>query len=52
MPNLIMESKSKKQKPLKNCYGTKEWSANSGICRNCKYQKECGKVKEKVKSKK
>jgi hypothetical protein len=27
----------------KACYGTNEWSLNSGICCNCKLQVECGK---------
>ena len=47
-----MESKSKQKGSLKTCYGTSEWSANSGICSNCKSQKDCGNVKEKVKNKK
>ena len=29
------------QKSLKGCYGTKEWSENSGICCNCKLKKDC-----------
>lgn len=28
---------------LKDCYKTNEWSKNSGICRNCKLQEDCGK---------
>ncbi|MFA7707734.1 MAG: hypothetical protein WCX73_02185 [Candidatus Pacearchaeota archaeon] len=40
-----------KQKSLmKACYGTKEWSENSGICCNCSLQKECGKIEKKVKT--
>jgi hypothetical protein len=31
------------QKPLKGCFGTKEWSKNSGICRNCELKNDCGK---------
>ncbi len=34
-----------KQKLLKGCYGTNEWSENSGICSNCKLKDDCGKVK-------
>ena len=36
------------------CYGTTEYSLNSGICRNCQYHKLCGEVsprKNKVKEK-
>lgn len=29
---------------LKACYGTNEWSQNSGICCNCKLQVDCGKA--------
>jgi len=29
---------------LKACYGTNEWSDNSGICRNCKLREKCGKI--------
>ena len=35
---------------LKACYGTNEWSANSGICSNCKWQKDCGKFKGNLKN--
>jgi len=28
----------------KACFGTKEWSKNSGICKRCKSKKDCGKV--------
>jgi hypothetical protein len=31
------------EKPLKGCYGTKEWSENSGICCNCELKRDCGK---------
>tara|TARA_Y100000034_G_scaffold136075_1_gene210630 strand:- start:1056 stop:1211 length:156 start_codon:yes stop_codon:yes gene_type:complete len=47
-----MESKLKQKSIQKNCYGTNEWSANSGICCNCKWQEECGKFERKLKSKK
>jgi len=31
--------------PLKKaCFGTKEWSENSGICKRCESKKDCGKV--------
>jgi hypothetical protein len=29
----------------KPCFGTKEWSKTSGICRGCELKEECGKVK-------
>jgi len=45
-----MESELKQRKLLKACYRTNEWSANSGICRNCKWQNDCGKEKEKLKN--
>ncbi len=32
----------------KVCFGTKEWSENSGICNRCKYKGECGKIKAKL----
>lgn len=32
------------QQSLKRCYGTNEWSENSGICSNCKLKKDCGKI--------
>jgi hypothetical protein len=28
----------------KACFGTKEWSENSGICNRCNYKAECGKI--------
>ncbi len=28
----------------KNCYGTNEWSNNSGICNNCRWKEACGKA--------
>ena len=44
-----MESKSRLRVSQKACYGTNEWSINSGICRNCKWQEDCGKTKIKTK---
>ncbi len=40
----IMKSELKQRNLLKGCYGTSEWSANSGICCNCKLKDACGKV--------
>jgi hypothetical protein len=31
----------------KLCFGTKEWSENSGICKRCASQKECGEINAK-----
>jgi len=36
-----------RQQSKKNCFGTKEWSENSGICNGCELKTACGKVKEK-----
>ncbi len=40
----MAESELKQRHLLKGCYGTNEWSNNSGICRNCKWKGDCGKV--------
>ncbi|MBR9705118.1 hypothetical protein GOV12_06920 [Candidatus Pacearchaeota archaeon] len=42
----IMKSESALQS-LKGCYGTDEWSANSGICCQCKLKNDCGKIRMK-----
>jgi hypothetical protein len=39
--------KLQKQRSEKKCFGTKEWSSNSGICNGCKQKDDCGKVKAK-----
>jgi hypothetical protein len=31
----------------KVCFGTKEWSNNSGICNGCEQKNDCGKIKAK-----
>ncbi|MCK5624269.1 hypothetical protein KAI04_00315 [Candidatus Pacearchaeota archaeon] len=31
----------------KSCFGTKEWSENSGICNRCELKEACGKMKAK-----
>lgn len=41
----MAKSQSQKQNPEKNCFGTKEWSENSGICNGCEYKDDCGKIK-------
>lgn len=45
----MTSSMPKKQSLKKACFGTKEWSGNSGICNRCKDQEECGKVYQKKK---
>ncbi len=42
--NKIMKSALEQKKLLKVCYGTSEWSENSGICCNCNLQADCGKM--------
>jgi len=39
-----MVKKKLKQHPEKACFGTKEWSKNSGICNNCNRKDDCGKI--------
>lgn len=39
--------KMQKQQLEKNCFGTKEWSNNSSICKGCEQKNDCGKVKTK-----
>jgi hypothetical protein len=46
-----MVTKSEQRHLLKGCYGTNEWSKNSGICRNCKWKEDCGKVAPTIKVK-
>ena len=41
------KSQSKSKKSEKGCFGTKEWSQNSGICRGCEQKDTCGKIKAK-----
>jgi len=41
----MVKPQLQKQQPEKNCFGTKEWSKNSGICRGCERKDACGKMK-------
>jgi len=41
----MVKSQLKKQFE-KACFGTKEWSENSGICNRCECKDECGKIKK------
>jgi len=42
---LMAKIQSQKQQSEKTCFGTKEWSENSGICNRCELKKDCGKIK-------
>jgi len=39
---------SKTKALKKKCFGTKEWSENSGICNRCEEKINCGKIKAKL----
>ena len=39
-----MVKSKKKQQSEKICFGTKEWSENSGICNRCESKTDCGKI--------
>lgn len=43
----MVKNEIKSSSMLKGCYGTNEWSDNSGICSNCKLKEACGKAKLK-----
>ena len=43
----MVKSQLQKQQEEKTCFGTKEWSKNSGICNGCELKKDCGKIKAK-----
>jgi hypothetical protein len=43
--NKPQSQKQQAQQLEKPCYGTKEWSKTSGICRGCKLKEDCGKIK-------
>lgn len=40
----VVKSDLGEEKLLKGCYGTSEWSANSGICGQCKLKDDCGQM--------
>jgi hypothetical protein len=42
-----MENQLQKQKLERPCFGTKEWSKTSGICKGCELKDSCGKIKAK-----
>jgi len=43
----MVKSKLKEKSQKKACFGTKEWSENSGICNGCEWKDECGKIRGK-----
>jgi hypothetical protein len=42
------KSQLQEKKSKKSCFGTKEWSQKSGICRGCEQKVGCGKAKQKI----
>jgi len=44
----MVKALSKTKALRKKCFGTKEYSENSGICNRCELKKACGKIKEKL----
>jgi len=34
----------KKIQSERGCFGTKEWSKNSGICKRCEFKVDCEKI--------
>lgn len=43
----MVKSQSQSKQSEKSCFGTKEWSDNSGICNGCEQKVACGKIKAK-----
>lgn len=43
----MVKSQLRKKQSEKACFGTKEWSKNSGICNRCEHKEDCGKINEK-----
>ena len=43
----MVKNELEKRNAQKGCYGTNEWSENSGICRQCKWKDDCGKIRKK-----
>lgn len=43
------KNQPQKKQAIKNCFGTKEWSPNSGICNRCELKESCGKIRLKLK---
>lgn len=51
MTFLMVKNQLQKKQSGKACFGTKEWSKNSGICNGCDQKDDCGKMKGTQKSK-
>ena len=47
----MVKSQLQKKQSEKACFGTKEWSKNSGICNGCEWKEDCGKIKRIKESK-
>ena len=47
----MVKTQLQKLQSEKPCFGTKEWSRNSGICNGCELKTDCGKVGISRKSK-
>ncbi len=43
----MADKELEQRRKQKACYGTPEWSENSGICRRCKWKEDCGKIQKK-----
>jgi len=43
---LMVKTQVQKKQSEKACFGTKEWSKNSGICNGCELKTDCGKIKQ------
>jgi hypothetical protein len=41
------KSQSQKQQTERTCFGTREWSKTSGICKGCELKESCGKINAK-----
>ena len=41
---MVKNQLQKKQEKI--CFGTKEWSKNSGICKGCELKNNCRKMKK------
>ena len=42
----MVKNKLEERQRIKGCYGTPEWSENSGICRRCEWKEDCGKIQK------
>jgi hypothetical protein len=51
MTFLMAKTQLQRNQSKKACFGTKEWSKNSGKCNGCDLRDDCGKIKGTKKSK-